>query len=255
MTSLLDKWRASGSWAPATPRSNSQNRIQVRLHRSQIIILCAAAALTLLASFHVGIISILAMTGSNSAIGALVLVPIAIVLSVVFIALKTSQLSTKVTLFFRRLWDIWSPWVLWSQTSQTRRRRKLRRSNLSTIQIYGDSWCDLRSADSRERLPNSAKANKQRCSSSHHSNLSTPYDEESAEQTWHPSRSTRLNWSFINPRSRSPHLFGSSNVVKPSPVAQPPTNHFPDGEGRPARQLRAHPAYHMQKIDHYQYVN
>jgi len=164
-------------------------------------------------SFHVGITPVLDMTGNSFALGALVLVPIAIAISAAFIALKTSHLSHKVAAFCQETWDDWYPW---STTRQSRRRRKLRRSNLPSTQVYGDSWCDLRSIDSREELDTQVKQLPTRRNS-----VSEGFQQDSLRRVWHPSRSTRLNWGFTNPRSLSPSPFESSNVAKPSPVAQP----------------------------------
>jgi len=156
------------------------------------------------------------MTSYNPAIGALVLVPIAIALSLAFIALKTSHFPGTLASFCRR---VWSEWSSWSRPSKSQ-KRKLRRSNLSSVQIYGDSWYDLRSTDSREDLPHFNKKPQANISSPSFPPFVTRSD-EILDQIWHPSRSARLSWAFTNPRSLSPHLFASSSVAKPSPVVHP----------------------------------
>lgn len=167
---------------------------------------------------NVSINSILAMTSYNPATGALVLVPIAIALSLAFIAVKTSHFSGKFASFCRRVWGNRSP----LSSAPRSRGRKLRRSNLSSVEVYGDSWCDLRSIDSREELPRFNKK-EVRSASIHNLPAFTGHSDELLDQIWHPSRSTRLSWAFTNRRSLSPHLFASSSVAKPSPVVHPET--------------------------------
>ncbi|EKD18649.1 uncharacterized protein L3040_002075 [Drepanopeziza brunnea f. sp. 'multigermtubi'] len=87
------------------------------------------------------------MSSSNSAIGALILVPIVIAVSAAFIAIKFSHVCKRLG---RHLKNFWNESVPWSDTSKANRRRKLRRSNLRSTQLYADSWIDLESIDSRE---------------------------------------------------------------------------------------------------------
>lgn len=194
--------------------------------------------------FHVGIISVLAMTSNSVALGALVLVPIAIAIFAAFIALKTSHLSHKAATFLRNLWDDWYPW---SATRQTRRRRKLRRSNLPSHQLYNDSWCDLQSVDSREGVSRFIDQTPKRQTSA---GEGEHQEQDTVRRIWHPSRSTRLNWGFTNPRSLSPHLFELSNVAKPSPVAQRQENRsVEDAEDHLVRLFTAREARRFQRTD------
>src|SRR5271170_3023893 len=77
------------------------------------------------------------MTSNPGAIGALILVPIAIAGSVAFIAIKTTHFwhktSVRCTAFFA-----------WPRSNRTKQRR----SGLLTSQVYADSWCDLESTHS-----------------------------------------------------------------------------------------------------------
>ncbi|PBP27187.1 hypothetical protein BUE80_DR001829 [Diplocarpon rosae] len=87
------------------------------------------------------------MSSSNSAIGALVIVPIVIAISVAFIAIKFSQCCKRTGRSIQNLWNKSFPW---SATNVDNRRRKIRRSNLRSSQLYADSWLDLESIDSRQ---------------------------------------------------------------------------------------------------------
>lgn len=160
--------------------------------------------------------SILAMSSSNPAIGALILVPIVIAASAAFIALKAAG-------FFKAAHSWWRDF--WARSGikdiNLKPRRKLRRSNLSSRSVYGDSWLELDSVDSRQDIHISTFINqspkRKRFSSSSgdkSKDILTP------EEVWHPSRNTRLLWSFTNPRSKNPNPFGSSNAVRPLPPAQ-----------------------------------
>ncbi|KAI9054922.1 hypothetical protein LZ554_002065 [Drepanopeziza brunnea f. sp. 'monogermtubi'] len=86
-------------------------------------------------------------SSSNSAIGALILVPIVIAVSAAFIAIKFSQACKRLG---RHIKNFWNESVPWSDTNKAIRRRKLRRSNLRSTQLYADSWVDLESIDSRQ---------------------------------------------------------------------------------------------------------
>jgi hypothetical protein len=81
---------------------------------------------------------VLAMSSDTPAT-ALILVPIAIVASAAFVALKTSHLFNSVSRTIGRFWEAKFPY------KSSYKRRKLRRSNLSSSQTYADSWTDLES--------------------------------------------------------------------------------------------------------------
>ena len=155
------------------------------------------------------------MTGHSSAIGALILVPIFIAASAAFVALKTSKYSSHLRQFMSNTWQNYYPW---SRTHQTDRRRKLRRSNLPSSQLYGDSWCDLQSIDRRQNYSAFLNQNINHTCCGEQDHETAPGD--TPRRVWHPSRSTRLNWSFTIPKSGNPNLFESSSVAKPSRVAQ-----------------------------------
>ena len=156
------------------------------------------------------------MSSNNSAIGALILVPIFIAASAAYFALKAAELSESLARFVSNTWNKHSPW---SSRYPSRRQRKLRRSNLRSSQHYSDSWLDLESIDSRQGYSRFIGQNTHR---------SPPDGQQKAEvelgptQIWHPSRSTRLAWSFMNPRSPSRSLFELSSVARPSPATRRP---------------------------------
>ncbi len=156
------------------------------------------------------------MNSTTSAIGALILVPIIIAVSAAFIALKASDLSQQVCRFIKKLWTQNSPL---SNRNKSRRRRKLRRSNLTSSQLYADSWCDLESIDSRGYSSPIREDNSRNsyCERGEEENFG-----DSATRVWHPSRSTRLMWSFTSPKSRNLNHFALSNVARPSPAARRP---------------------------------
>ncbi|RDL35822.1 uncharacterized protein BP5553_06434 [Venustampulla echinocandica] len=85
------------------------------------------------------------MSSSNGAISALILVPIVIAASAAFIALKTQRGFQSIFEYFLRIWEDNSPW---SHRGKNTHRRKQKRSDLSSTQIYADSWCDLESIHS-----------------------------------------------------------------------------------------------------------
>jgi hypothetical protein len=137
------------------------------------------------------------MTSNPGAVGALILVPIAIAGSVAFIAIKTTHFWDKAS---RRCKTLFT----WRQSSGTKQRR----SNFSSSQAYVDSWCDLESIYSRKEENliglSPAKANLNRI--------------------WHPHRSSRLTWSFgDSPKLRNPnHSESSKSVLTPLPVVVRP---------------------------------
>ncbi|OWP05566.1 hypothetical protein B2J93_7910 [Marssonina coronariae] len=169
------------------------------------------------------------MSTSNSAVGALVIVPIVIAISVAFIAINFSQCCKRTG---RSIKNIWNESCPWSNKNVANRRRKLRRSNLRSSQLYADSWLDLESIDSRQGY---SKSNDQ--SPQQKTTFPSGGDKDeilggdnTAKRVWHPSRNARLAWSFANPnlgetengKSASRSHFGLSNVVRPSPTARRP---------------------------------
>lgn len=170
--------------------------------------------------YLVNIHSSLAMNSSNTAIGALILVPIVIAASAAFIALKTQRGFQAIAQFCSRHWSRRRPWT---RLGTGRRGRKQRRSDLPSNQLYGDSWCDLesiRSSSSRPPAYTSFTSTSPRRKSLSERSRSIRYsDSPSTNRTWHPTRSNRLSWSFTDPTSQNLNPFESSSVVRPSPVA------------------------------------
>lgn len=162
------------------------------------------------------------MNSSNTAIGALILVPIVIAASAAFIALKTQRGFLTIAQFCSRHWNQRRPWT---RLRTGRRGRKQRRSDLPSNQLYGDSWCDLESIRSSQssRPPAYTRytsTSPRRRSLNERSRSIRYSDSPSPIRTWHPTRSNRLSWSFTDPTSQSPNPFESSSVVRPSPVAR-----------------------------------
>jgi hypothetical protein len=137
------------------------------------------------------------MTSNPGAIGALILVPIAIAGSVAFIAIK-------ITHFWHKTSRRCKAFITWPRSDRT----KLRRSNLSTSQVYADSWCDLESIHS--------------CKEESLVELSSI--KGTLNRVWHPPRSSRLMWSFGgSPKSRNPnHSESSKSMQTPLPVVLHP---------------------------------
>lgn len=137
------------------------------------------------------------MTSNPGAVGALILIPIAIAGSVAFIAIKTTHIWHKTSIRCKAFF-------IWPRSD----RKKQRRSDLSTSQVYADSWCDLESTHS--------------CEERNQVRLSPTKD--TLTKIWHPHRSSRLTWSFGgSPRSRDPnHSELSKSVQTPLPVATRP---------------------------------
>jgi hypothetical protein len=138
-------------------------------------------------------------------VGALILVPIAIAGGIAFIAVKIPDIWRKITTFFQA----------WSLCSRPK-RRKINRSDLSTSQAYPDSWSDLESSRS---LDHNLLAQEAREFPGRSSLLRDP-----PSKIWHPSRSSRLVWSFgEDKRSQNLHPCESSKgVQRPLPVALHP---------------------------------
>jgi hypothetical protein len=156
---------------------------------------------------------------SNTAIGALIIVPILIAASAAYIALKTHSGCQHIVSYCRQVWDEKSPWF----RPRTIQRRKQKRSDLASSQIFADSWCDLESLNSISNSPRGYSTfigqSPRRRSLGEGDERATFFD--SPRRIWHPTRSARLMWSFTNPRLPSRSLFELSNVVRPSPVCLP----------------------------------
>jgi hypothetical protein len=159
-----------------------------------------------LVSLHVNIAQFLAMPTSY-AIGALILIPIIIAGSAAYIALQTVGFFKGI---HRRCSRLWQGTIFHHNSINNREpRRKLRRSNLSSSQL--SSWHALGSLDDLE-LGTSPRRN--------YTATSTKSDLDLSEEVWHPTRSTRMRWSFSNPRSSSHNRSGSSNAPRPLPAAR-----------------------------------
>lgn len=178
------------------------------------------------------ITSVLAMNNDSASIvnstnpgpiGALILVPIAIIGSVVIIAIKTPTFWHRVT---KRCKE--------RLPKLRRQREKEHRSDLATLQDCPDSWYDLENTLSQA---NTAVIQQ------------SPSEESpSPSKIWHPGRSSRLKWSFGRNR-QSHHLSrseSSKSVQKPLPVlaapekAQIQDEHPTTGRMRPSPHPRTH---------------
>lgn len=162
------------------------------------------------------------MISGSLAIGALILVPIIIAASAAYIALKATELLQRFGRFCCRLWDENYPWSNINK-SRRRSRRRDQRSDLSTASLYADSWIDLESNPSErgyDTFTNQSPRRKSTKSFSEGDERTTLND--TPERIWHPTRSTRLMWSFTNPRSPNPRRSELSSVVRPSPAARRP---------------------------------
>jgi len=153
------------------------------------------------------------MSSNSLAIGALILVPIIIAASAAYIALKFADASKRIGRYCRRFWDKYNPW---SRCNKTLRRR----SDLSSNPYHADSWADLESVNS-DRGYNTfiGQSPRHKSVNSLSEGGGRSYDDSSGE-IWHPTRSTRLMWSFTNPRSPNRRRSESSNVARPSPTAR-----------------------------------
>lgn len=156
------------------------------------------------------------MNSNNPAIGGLILVPIVIAASAAFIAIKASSITERAKRYCVNLWREKAPW---SDKNKTQRRRRLRRSNLTSSQVYADSWCDLESVNSCDDFSKFIGQHRtQKSSSSDREKQAL----EASSEGWHPSRSARLLWSFSSPRSRMSNPYELSSVAKPSRAAHRP---------------------------------
>lgn len=187
-------------------------------------------------------------SSTNNPAIALIIVPIVIAASAAFVALKAVGFFESVHLFCRTHWD--KSRLNWKNKPDKHAHRKLRRSNLSSKSVYRDSWVELGSLDSRWDVPLSTFVNQSPRKKNIAGSSGTKSDVKSGdvegqfsfniytsepslvshtitniipidlEEVWHPTRSTRLAWSFTNPRSPSQSHFGLSNVVKQLPAAR-----------------------------------
>lgn len=137
------------------------------------------------------------MTSNPGAVGALILVPIAIAGSVAFIAIKTTHFWYKTSIRC-------AAFFAWPRSNRTKQRR----SDLLTSQVYADSWYDLESTHS--------------CEEGNQVQLSPT--KNTLTRIWHPHRSSRLTWSFGDSlKSRDPnHSESSRSVQTPLPVLARP---------------------------------
>lgn len=137
------------------------------------------------------------MTSNSGAVGALILVPIAIAGSVAFIAIKTTHFCDKTSRRCKAL-------LSWPQSG----RKKQKWSSISTSQVYADSWCDLESVRS--------------CKEENYAELS--FTKDTLNRVWHPYRSSRLTWSFgESPKSRNLNRSELlKNVQTPLPIVTRP---------------------------------
>jgi hypothetical protein len=160
------------------------------------------------------------MSNSSLVIGALILVPIAIAISAAYIALKCAELCKRIGRYCRRFWDEYYPW---SYNNRTRRRRN-KRFSISSTHFYADSWEDLQSLNTDrdegyDTFIGQSPRRKSLRSLIKGGGIPEPLD-DNARQIWHPTRSTRLMWSFTNPRSPSRRRSELSSVARPSPAAR-----------------------------------
>lgn len=162
---------------------------------------------------HFTITWILAMSNTSRtspAVYGLVLIPIVIAASAAFVAIQSTQIGKDILRRCSNLWQVWSP------SHKQDRRRKHKRSDISSSQVFADSWCDLESIHSGQAA---TKFIGQSSPKAHGYTRNSP---DTPTRVWHPQRSNRLTWSFTHPQSRSPHLFELSSVAKPLPVVQRP---------------------------------
>lgn len=144
---------------------------------------------------------------TSSAVGVLILIPIAIAGSAAFIAIKTTDFW-KATI--RRVQDT-SPSLQWF----SRQRRDRNRSDQSAS--YADSFFDLESvASHRSQYENWADHTRLLKSSPRSATQYSRAPQTFSKETWHPRRQDRLQWSFANSQSLSPSHFAFSNVLIPS---------------------------------------
>jgi hypothetical protein len=131
------------------------------------------------------------------AIGALVLVPIVIVVVVAFVAIKTTE-----------AWDWFKLWLSAAKACVCGGRRRSKRAGVAGVSRSQDSFHDLESID---------QSSHSSCGLKESASI-----EDLQAGLWHPRRSTRLNWSF----GKASHRMSKSldrcelpSVQIPQPVA------------------------------------
>lgn len=155
---------------------------------------------------------------ASPAVGALILVPIIIAASAAFIALKASDYSQALARFICKYWHNHS---LWSDIEKTCKRKRLKRSKAqSSSQLYADSWCDLESGSSEQetRYDQFIGQDSEGGARLESGKIITLADHRTL---WHPSRASRLAWSFTDPISRDQSQLKPPKLVKPLATAQP----------------------------------
>lgn len=152
------------------------------------------------------------MNSGSLAIGALILVPIVIAASAAYIALKCTEASRRIGRYCSRFWDDYYPWSRYNKTQR-------RRSDLSSNLHHADSWADLESLNT-DRGYDTFNGQSPRRKSTRSPSEGNGKSTESLGEIWHPTRSTRLMWSFTNPRSPNHRRSELSSVARPSPAAR-----------------------------------
>ncbi|CAD6505842.1 BgTH12-01329 [Blumeria graminis f. sp. triticale] len=143
----------------------------------------------------------------NRTVGALILVPIIIAASAAFIAVKATDYIQVLTKYLSKSWKKNRLRTTIGKLSKKSHRRYKSRS----IQTFADSWCDIESTCSGQGSVYNHFQGQEI--------LERPHTLKSGI-IWHPSRASRLAWSFASPISLNHNLFGLSNVAKPSAIAR-----------------------------------
>ena len=157
------------------------------------------------------------MSSTTTAIGALVLVPIAIAASAAYIAIKTTEGYKRLSRYCSHIWRR-SP----LNQTESRRRRKLHGSDVSSNQAYADSWIDLESVRSGHEIRTFINQSPSRRYASNSNSKGKSDESDTVRRVWHPPRNNRLMWSFADPKSPSPGRSGLSSVARPLPVVHRP---------------------------------
>lgn len=142
-------------------------------------------------------------------IAALILVPIAILFLATFVAIKTTSIFSS----SRRNWAAFPPVTAWARSLYRPRRLKHHKSSDALQLQQTDSFYDLESVNS----PSASRFKKGGVKAQAHDLES---DRGTPSKLWHPSRSTRLNWSFGRNSKKGSKYHGpyeSSNALVPTP--------------------------------------
>lgn len=142
----------------------------------------------------------------TGAVGALILIPIAIAGSAAFIAIKATDFW-KTTVRRVRGLSTSLPW-------HTQRRRLPNRSD--QLSSYEDSFFDLESLSSSQFPSENPRQNRRWKRAPQLATRPSKVPNTSFSETWHPSRLDRLQWSFVNPQSPDLNRFVSSSIPVPS---------------------------------------